>query len=293
MTHPVFEDVVDYSKPEGWSTRVKECPGCVGMGNSPAVQLTRKEDGFVWTCFRCRNAGQKKFAGFISDKLASPDQVRKMIKAQIEHKTNDTRPEVVKLPADYTKELPPKALVQLFDMEIMHDAIAKHDIGWSPGRSRIIIPVYKYAISDSGDKAKKLVGLMGRKLDDAPEDKPKWWSLRQRDIKHPRFIALPEELLRARVVVICEDMFSAIKISQAGYLSTVLMTTYLPYELYPVLAGWHVLLWLDADAHDKSIKYQTSLGQNAVRADVIYTTEDPKFYNVPDIKAKIEEKFNE
>ena len=289
----VFDDVLDYNKPEGWSTRVKECPQCEGSGNSPAVQLTRREDGFVWTCFRCRNAGQKKFSGFISDKLASPDQVKQLIRAQVERKTNNTRPEVVTLPADYTTDIPAKALVQLFDMEIMHDAIREHDIGWSPGRARIIIPVYKWAVGSDGTKGKRLVGVMGRKLTDQPDDKPKWWSIRQRDIKHPRFIAIPSnpaEVLQ-KTVCIVEDIFSAIKIAQAGYLSTALMTTYLPYELYHVLAGWHVLLWLDADAHGKAVKYQTTLGQNAVRADVINTPEDPKFYSLDLITKYIKDKL--
>jgi hypothetical protein len=219
----------------------------------------------------------------------------------------DTRPEVVSLPSDFTSELPPKAKVMLYDMELFDVDIIRHDIGWSGSHARIIIPVYKYVVQVTGipedgysrrdqvvdgvhygpesTYGKKLVGVMGRKLKDAPEDKPKWWSVRQRDIKHPRFIALPEKVLAGyhRTVVIVEDIFSAIKIATTGVMSIALMTTYLPYELYPVLRDWHSLIWLDADAYVKAVKYQASLGQAGCTSGTVYSSKDPKWYSADEI----------
>lgn len=128
---------------------------------------------------------------------------------------------------------------------------------------------------------------MGRKLDDADKDKPKWWAVRQKDIKHPRFIALPEALLYPKQVVIVEDIFSSIRVAAQGYISTALMTTYLPYEMYNVLRGWTVHLWLDADAHKKAIKYQSTLGANGIPSSVIYTAKDPKAYEDKEIQEAI------
>jgi hypothetical protein len=263
----------------GDSTRVRECYNCVGLGNSNAVQITRKEDGFLWHCFRCDKSG------FYSDTKASPKQVQEIAANANKKKREITRPTVVTLPEDFDTTIPATGLVQMYDFRITDEDIARHDIGYSRSHSRIIIPVYKYG-QGPGGWAKKLVGFMGRKIDDpsgANKDKPKWYSVRQADIKHPRFISLPKTMDKNKNVVIVEDMFSAIRISSCGYLSMALLTTYLPYELYPKLRGWNVKLWLDEDAYNKSVKYQAALGNNGVTADTIYTSRDPKTYDDQEI----------
>jgi hypothetical protein len=246
-----------------------------------AVQITRKPDGFLWHCFRCHKSG------FYSDTKASPQQVQE-ITANATKKKMDNRPEVVVLPADFSTTLPPKALVQMYDLGITDDDIKWFDIGWSATRARIIVPVYKYSKGQSsGEWAKNLIGVVGRKLKDPPQgdqqNKPKWWSQRQRDIKHPRFIGLPTKIRYPRQVVIVEDVFSAIRISTTGRLALALLTTYLPYEIYPILKGWDVKLWLDEDAYTKAVKYQAALGQAGVTAYAIRTVNDPKEYCNADI----------
>ena len=282
----VLYDSLDYSMSTGMSTRVKECDTCLGQGRSLAVQITRKEDGFLWHCFRCAKVPGARSSGFFRDKNASPSQVQEVVKNANKKKV-DNRPEVVVLPSDFTSQIPPKGLVQLYDMQIEDSDLQWFDIGWSPSHARIIIPIYQYRRGDSGSWAKKLIGITGRKLEGAPEDKPKWWSQRQRDIKHPRFIGLPTQILHPRQVVIVEDVFSAIRVSTTGRMAIALLTTYLPYELYPSLQGWDVRLWLDADAYTKSVKYQAALGQNGITAKTIITMLDPKMYANEDIERSI------
>jgi hypothetical protein len=272
---------LDYSMATGQGRRVKECDQCQGQGRSNAVQITRKEDGFLCHCFRC----SKTY--WFGDKGASPTQIQQRVKTDVKVK-KDNRPEKVVLPDDYTELLPPKGLVQLYDMGITDDDISHFDIGWSQSHERIIVPVYKYFSGSDGSWATKLIGVAGRKLDDAPDDKPKWWSQRQRDIKHPRFIGMPTSIDHDKQVVIVEDVFSAIRISTTGRLSIALLTTYLPYELYPVLQGWDVRLWLDADAYNKSVKYQAALGANGISAQTILTMMDPKKYDNDDINRAID-----
>lgn len=269
----VLSEALDYTKTEGETYRVKECNNCEGLGNSMAVQITRKADGFLWHCFRCTKSG------FYSDTGASPKQVQEIVDNG-NTKKKDTRPETVVLPSDFTTTIPPKPLVQLYDLAITDEDIVWFDIGWSPSHARIIVPIYKYA-QTSDAWAKKLVGFVGRKLEDSSEKdkKPKWYSVRQKDIKHSRFIGLPTKILHNRKVVIVEDVFSAIRISTTGTLAIALLTTYLPYELYPVLKGWEVSIWLDADAYTKSVKYQAALGANGVQSHTIFTDKDPKEYD--------------
>lgn len=282
----ILYDHLDYGMNVGESIRVKECDTCIGQGRSNAVQITRKEDGFLWHCFRCAKVPGARSSGFFRDKNASPSQVQEIVKNANKKKV-DNRPEVVVLPADFTSQIPPKGLVQLYDMQIEDSDIEWFDIGWSLSHARIIIPIYQYRRGDSGSWAKKLIGITGRKLDDAPESKPKWWSQRQKDIKHPRFVGLPTSILHPKQVVIVEDVFSAIRISNTGRLSLALLTTYLPYELYPILQGWDVHIWLDRDAYNKSTKYQASLGTNGVKASTILTKLDPKMYSNDDIDQAI------
>ncbi|MBW2645196.1 MAG: hypothetical protein JRE23_03270 [Deltaproteobacteria bacterium] len=277
----VLFDSLDYSMSTGSSIRVKECNTCLGQGRSMAVQITRKEDGFLWHCFRCHKSG------FFPDQGASPQQVQELT-ANANKKKVDNRPDVVVLPADFTTTIPPKGLVQLYDLGIEESDLLWFDLGWSASHARIIVPIYKYSKGQpSGDWSKQLIGVVGRKLEDSPESKPKWWSQRQKDIKHPRFIGMPTEILYPRQVVICEDVFSAIRISTTGRMALALLTTYLPYELYPVLQGWDVRLWLDEDAHGKATKYQSSLGTNAITAQVILTSKDPKEYTNEEINHHI------
>jgi hypothetical protein len=277
----ILYDSLDYSMSPGMSIRVKECDNCLGQGRSMAVQITRKEDGFLWHCFRCSKSG------FFRDRGASPQQVQE-IANNANKKKVDNRPDRVVLPVDYTSVLPPKGLVQMYDLGLEDEDLQRFDIGWTPSHARIIVPIYKYWSASGGGWAKKLVGVVGRKLDDAPEDKKKWWSQRQKDIKHPRFIGMPSKILHPRQVVIVEDVFSAIRISTTGRISIALLTTYLPYELYPSLQGWDVKLWLDADAFTKSTKYQTALGQHGITASTILTVKDPKMYDNDDINQAID-----
>jgi hypothetical protein len=282
---------LDYSMQPGQGIRVKECDNCIGQGNSKAVQITRKEDGFLCYCFRCNKTR------WFPDSGASESQVKSMVEAVGKHKKTN-RPKVVTLPEDYTTALPPKAAVQLYNMELDPDDIQEHDIGWSPGHKRIIVPVYKWIAQSNRPTAapgrntivlaKKLVGVMGRKLDDDDSDKPKWWTQRQEDIKHPRFVIPAKTLADCRKVIIVENCFSAIKCSKAtGWFSIALLTSYLPYELYRPLQRYEVHLWLDQDAYGKACKYQAELGNRGITAHTHVTKLKPKNYPLDDIPAEL------
>jgi hypothetical protein len=274
----VLREHLDFSMSTDQSVRVRECDNCIGMGNSPACQITRKEDGFLWHCFRCHKSG------FFPDDTASESDVRKL---QARAKKEDTRPEVVTLPPDYTTTLPPKAAVQLYNLELTPDDIERYDIGWSPSHGRIIVPVYKYAVSATGI-VKRLVGVVGRKLIDDDPKKAKWWTVRQRDIKNLRFVAPYETNRDRKQVVIVENVFSAIKCNKASNIYAIaLITSYLPHELFTQLRGWKAFIWLDQDAYDKACKYQAKLGNYGVTSAVVLTEQKPKDCTPETIREKL------
>lgn len=286
----ILYEHLDYSQPVGWSTRVKECDQCIGMGNHKAVQITRKEDGFMTYCFRCKKSW------FFPDSKASPGNVQQIVAQMDNSKKKDNRPEVVELPSDMSSTIPPKALVYLYDRYIEPADIGRFGIGWSQSHRRTVFPVFRYmqkTISVDNPEntrdiwARKLVGWSGKKLDDDVSEKPKWHTVRQRDIKHPRFIAPPEHWDGVKRIVLVEDIISAIRMSQLGVMSIGLMTTYLPYELYKVLQGWDVRVWLDDDAYDKACKYFATLNSNGVSATVVHTRKDPKDLSPDEIKEEL------
>ena len=280
----VLWDTLDYSRPTGWSTRAKECDNCLGMGNSNAVQITRKEDGFLWHCFRCHKSG------FFPDTKASPDAVKQLV-AQLDNPQKmDNRPRVVTLPEDMSSELPPKALVYLYDRYFEPEDIGRFGIGWSQSYVRTVYPVFEYGTwkLDWTWPSRKLIGWSGKKLDDDTNPKkPKWHTVRQRDTKHIRFVAPPLNWDRGKRVVLVEDIISAIRISQIGVMGIALMTTYLPHEMYPLLKKWDVSVWLDGDAYDKAAKYFASLNSNGVKASLVHTKKDPKDLSPEEIKEEL------
>ena len=266
----INESYVDYSMDVDQSVRRRECDNCVGMGNSQAVQVTRKADGFLIYCFRC----VKSY--FIPDGNASPSQVKTMYKQRTKKKF-DSKPVVVKLPEDFTEKLPPLALVDLYDYEVTDKDIKWFRVGWSNEHQRIIFPLYKYGKFDSETGwAVKLTGWAGKKLSsDDNKDKPKWSIVRQRDTKHVRFIAVPDGwMASSHTIVLVEDPISAMRVSDAGFLTIALLTTYLPDEMITLLKRGP----REDPAWDKAVKYMGKLGANGVPSKVIHTNKDPKAY---------------
>jgi hypothetical protein len=286
----VIEEALDYSWNVGQSGRIRECPQCIGMGNSDAVQVTRKEDGFLWHCFRCTKSG------FIRDAGAAPSQVQAMANRKPAGPMNN-KPEVVRLPDDCISELIPQALVDLYTFDIDDEDIKLYNIKWSWQHERIIFPCYKWApLRDEVFRetgviwSKKLSGWAGKKLStDDNKDKPKWHIVRQLDIKHLHFTAKAQDItcsLSARAVnqvVIVEDPISAIRVARAGYHCISLLTTYLPDTLVTRLRDWLVTMWLDEDAYNKAIKYIKKLGSNGIWTKLVRTPKDPKAYTQEEI----------
>lgn len=274
----VITNCLDYTLPTGAGVRVKECPNCVGLGNSMACQITRKEDGFLWYCFRCR------VSGFIPDAGASPSQVRAMLEPKQERKLNN-RPEVVTLPDDFDTKLPSQALVDLYNFDVDDVDLSFYNLGYSAKHGRIIFPCYQWGAFSDGTWGKKLIGWAGKRLStDVNPDKPKWHIVRQFDIKHLNYTAVTRKPRdTGKSVVIVEDPISAIRIANTGYMSIGLLTTYLPDTLLSKLRGWVVYMWLDQDAVDKAVKYIVKLGSHGITSRLITTKNDPKTYTKEEI----------
>lgn len=298
MLDTVVQGALDWDMMEGESIRIKECSNCLGNGTSKAVQITRKPDGFFWYCFRCDQGG------FFPDKKhASPEIMQKRLKGlrdgTMDNTTKDTRPIKVCLPEDATTELPAQAQVMLYDWHLTDDDLVTYNILWSPSHGRIIIPIYKYIYSKGHPNiwARKLIGWTGRKLkSDTNKDKPKWSTTRQRDIKHIRYTALPDQpagVLHRKQIIIVEDVFSAIRMAQVGYIGIALLTTYLPDELLRRCRGWGVILWLDFDAVAKASKYQHRFGCFGIPCVVNYSVKDPKEQTGEFIKENIQRRLDQ
>jgi hypothetical protein len=269
----------------GQSRRIlhKEC----SEGKTPALNVTRKADGFWFYCHRC-----KKLSGFAGDHTKTPEEVKQMLenlKNEVPYESQD----VVHLPDDCIQMednmddgIPTKAYRWLWDCRIDATDMLTYSIKWSPSYQRVIIPIYEYAAMDSEAVTKictKLIGWVGREVEcknkkEREERKiPKYLTRKSSEYDHIFFHA-PH--FSSNTYVIVEDILSAIRCSEAMHCNAIaLLTTYFPKRLMLKLRKKEIIIWLDNDMRDTMLKYQAQMSQFKIGSRVILSGKDPKGYN--------------
>jgi hypothetical protein len=254
---------------------------CTSPDKDPAMVVTRVENGWIYYCQRCHLQGK------IHDNKLSPGQTRARMEALKNVKMNKVT-ERVDLPNDFiqmtdkseSNTVPWAAYHWLWQYNIVEEDFLKYRVGWSDAYSRVIIPIYEFAML--GDTvAEKLVGWVGREV--------KFKSKEER--KKAR---VPKYLTRAKkgqrryfqchgnpdIVVICEDCVSAMKVNKStGYTTIALLQTVVGNQLMRQLRGKKIYLWLDSDMRMASIRQVNRMRQLGLDAHHIYTNKDPKDYN--------------
>ena len=171
------------------------------------------------------------------------------------------------LPDDFTTDIPTLGLAWLYKFGINDALIAQYNIGW--GHGRVILPIYEKG---------HLVAYQGR---DVTNEGPKYITKSTGPFYFKTFITRP------RILVLVEDILSAIKIGQVmpclalcgtklrqGAESLDLLTDYCE----------DFILWLDGDQPgiDASHEIRKSLSLVGT-CSVILTTRDPKAHSLDEI----------
>lgn len=238
-----------------------------------ALSVKRVYNGWLYKCHRCQAEG------FISDKQKSPRDTLSMIEALRSKPIKAKR--FATLPYDYVPlinardrmDVPVAAYHWLWQYDLRSSDLIKHEIGYSKAYRRVIIPVKRPGHT-------QLLGWIGRELDFDDKEKRK-------EAKVPKYLTYKSQLVKRLyfmirggvddIVVLVEDVISAIKINKFTDLSTIaLLGTYMDEEVLKQLQGKKVYVWLDGDAFQKAVSYVERLSQLGVEARVVHTLKDPK-----------------
>lgn len=214
--------------------------------------------------YHCHNCG---FRGFQRGGLLTPSETVRVLKQEPQLETTIVKD--VRLPNDFTTEIPPEGLAWLYKYGITDEEIRAYGLGYSPSLQRLILPVYS-----EGD----LVYWQGRSLN--KDQKPKYINVKQggRDVYFSRNTESDWGCL-------VEDILSAIKVGRVTS-SIGLLGSYIPSILSRNLLEFdRVYIWLDEDKWKDSVKYARKLSVLlGKRVTPIRTELDPKEYSTEGIR---------
>lgn len=186
----------------------------------------------------------------------------------------------VRLPEDFTTNIPPDGAVWLLKSGVTTYLSTAYGIGWSEKLQRVILPV---------EVDGSLVCVQGRAIHEG--QKPKYYNKKRAGKDLMWFWSKPELMLenvRPRTCIITEDILSTIR---TGRLLPSFST--LGTKLNPKLAvranqrGYDTfLIWYDGDeaGMQGSIQVKKDLELMGFNTKIIKTELDPKEYNNDEIK---------
>jgi len=227
------------------------------------------DDGHKW-CFGC---GYYQPGDRLGELLSPPDRRKKKY--------------LIKLPEDYTTQLPKIATEWLDKYHLTKQEIAKHGIGYSDmgiflvNRSvrvhpLLILPIWEGDIAGSG-----VSSWQGRYLG-LDKTLPKYVTFGDYSNHLPVFSPPSGNTM---VVICCEDVISAIKISRA-IPAMPLLGSFLSKESALRLSKFYhnLTFWLDYDKAKEAVKQADAYRPFFDSTNVIITERDPKDYSTKEIQ---------
>jgi len=269
-----------HSLEEGETLRVPcDSPQC--QGKNDAFTITRILNGCIYNCYRCGLSG-------IIFKGSNPGDALKRI-GRLGHTTNggnrngNNNNDTCRLPRDHVplvthdKAIPPHAYAWFYQYELDEDDFDERYISYSPSLERVIIPFWG---------GTKLIGWQGRDIyynrnidlynKGFLKRKPiKWYT----NYSNTRlFYTIYNNIYN--YIILVEDVISAIKVhNHYGFNVVALLNSTLNNNLIDLLElrkYQKVIVWLDPDAHVKSIQGALRWQSMGVPTSCVRTPKDPK-----------------
>lgn len=188
----------------------------------------------------------------------------------------------VYMPKDFTLTIPKEGYKWLRKYGLTPDDAATYCFGYSQSYDRLIMPVYK------GDK---LMYWSGRNLHAGEDGRSKYHNVSAD--RHGLMFELwnDPEHIEGELVILTEDILSAIKVHKAGYNAVSLLGTNIDAAMIGKFLKNNnkVIFWLDPDMRPKMLRHVvhcTSLGLPS--AAEITSVRDPKEYSYEDIEKFID-----
>ena len=194
---------------------------------------------------------------------------------------------VVYLPHDFTRDIPVTAKLWLEKYGVT-DTEACVICGWSEQYQRLILPVY--------NTRGRLVYWTGRYFGVLP-NQPKYLNTTTKKSTVVFDTATLDLYTNdSSVVVVVEDILSALAIYRSGFRAIALLGSYLDDTIISTVLRQHrqVLMWLDSDKRSESVKFTKRL--NAIGTPskaVLHLDGDPKDYSTQEIKEVLHAKLEQ
>lgn len=236
----------------GRCVRHTRCPKCAERGKDrKGNNLGVYEDGSQY-CFSCGWRNNSVYAtAFNFHHINDGGQNNKNVSAA--------------LPDDVDTVYPTNALRWVAQYGLALEDLYVHKCLWSNLYSRLIFPYYE-------DSSNTLLGWQGRYFGE--EDKPKWFSRGNLDtIYH----ILNREQSRDLLVIV-EDVVSAIKLEKAGVPVMPLFGSYISSKKLHNLSLLtnRLCVWLDPDKAKESVIFSEKANQLGLPCTVVHSSKDPK-----------------
>lgn len=241
----------------------EQCPECRKLGKDNSEDnLAIYSDGHKY-CFSCRHT-------------INPNKITRFKVGNNDSNQTLTKEEVF-LPSDCNTEYPQRAIDWISKYELTRNDLLKFGVLWSDCMQRLIFPVY----GESGN----LLAWQGRTFhlqNMAVAKIPKWYG--KGDLKNCFNV-----LGKGDILVLTEDIVSAIKVAKSGYMAMPLYGCVVGRERFKRLFSLfedsvEVRVWLDFDKITEGVKESKIGALCGLTTATIVSIKDPKEYSYTEIK---------
>ena len=241
--------------PAGQKVRVQCC------GQDRSCLVSHNERGYSRFCFRCKaNEFVPHGIRRISDIVRHKNEMAFMGQNK------------VALPSDYTLDVPIHAMEWYLRVGISPELARSYGIGYTPSMDRVVLPV-----REDGE----LSAVQMRALRDT--QKPKYLNPSGPKVEAAVFTSGPP----TGITVVVEDILSAIKVGRVAHATSILGTTMTDQRAWKIARDNHTaIIWMDNDAAGRrgKLRAMNQLSMQGVRVYEVRTEDDPKTYNLDEIK---------
>mgnify|MGYP003449796010 CR=1 FL=1 len=260
--------------PAGGKVKVK----CCSADNSMLVSNDRR--GYRGHCFRCGDSPFVPHGLFSITDLAR----RKAEQALLAERT-------VKLPRDFTTDIPPSEAVWLYENGLSADIAEHYGFGYSASLRRVVLPVYQNG---------SLQGFTARStINERPKYIEKMASASEGIFLSDPRVILPSYKAWAETdgpdIVFTEDILSAVRAGRIVKRAVSIMGTSVSPEQIHAAAGLptdslRIAVWLDPDKAGRrgAFKLVRTLTLMGYDVQTVQSKKDPKKYTYKQIQEYLE-----
>jgi len=223
--------------------------------------ISHTEKGYSTYCFRCGKQPDE-FIGHGALSLAERLRMQKDLDEYVKSET-------IKLPDDFTLEIPDKALAWPLSYGINDDVCRGYGFGWSEKLNRFVMPVYDDNDNLKAVQSRAIDGFVPKYLN---RGKYLFWSLDSSNTDY---------------VVITEDMLSTVKVGFCAKAVSTLGTSISTKNASTIVKRYRkIYVWYDNDeaGMNGAKKVRKELMMQGADVRIIHTEEDPKAYTRSQIK---------